>query len=202
MTHLIEVKLKVFIPSEAVTYSVLGYGGTFNGGTKCEPAPTIDLDVGGSGSLDFPTPSWGMTRSYDNDDAEKVSGKPDWYRKLQAGAEVIEEMRLTRPEDNLNAVFVTPAGASHGVAFTVVGTNPLLSLAPAIDAEVTVALRRRKGRGQCPGEARRFPLLRPHGQRQDHVHARLCRRRGVARRAEAADGLQFQLGLAGGLMAA
>lgn len=146
MALLIEVKLKVFIPSEAVTCSVLGYGGTFNGGTKCEPAPTINMDVGGGGSFSFLTPSWGITRSYDDGDAEKVSGKPDWYRKLKAGAKVIKEERLKRTEDNLNAVFATPAGASHGIAFTVVGANPLLSLAPAIDAEVTVGLRRHNGK--------------------------------------------------------
>lgn len=154
MTLLIEVTLKVFIPSEVVTYSVLGYGGSFNGGTKCEPAPTIDMDVVGGGSFSFPTPSWGMTRSYDDNDAEKVSGKPDWYRSLKPGSEVLEEERLERTEGNLNAVFATPDGASHGVAFTVVGANPLLSLAPAIDAEVTVGLRRRNGKIEASAQVK------------------------------------------------
>jgi len=139
----ITVKLTVFIPSDAVTYSVLGYGGTFNGGVKCAPEPKIDLDVSGPGSLVFPTPSWGTTREYLDSDSLPVSGKPDWYRALKAGAAVQAEERLERTTDNLNATFAPPAGATHGVFFKVVGANPLLTLAPAIDAEITVGLRKR-----------------------------------------------------------
>lgn len=146
MPNLINVKLKVFIPSESVTFYFVGYGGTFNGGTKCEPSPTVDMDVAGDGSLNFPTPTWGITRSYNDDDALMVTGKPDWFRTLKVGAASLEEKRLERTDDNLNATFAKPNGASHGVKFIVVGANPLLSLAPAIDAEITVGLRKNSGK--------------------------------------------------------
>lgn len=141
MSFSVKISLKVFIPSEAVTFSILGYGGTFNGGVKCEPAATIDLSMNGESSLSFPEPAWGETRSYDDTDASAVSGKPDWYRQLNSGAAVVETKRLDRTTDNLNATFEVPTGASHGVKFFVVGANPLLSYAPAIDAEIKVGLR-------------------------------------------------------------
>jgi len=142
MTAIVIVKLIVFIPSEAVTYSVLGYGGTFNGGVKCEPEPRIDLDIVGSASLSFTNPEWGETHEYEDDDAVQVGGKPDWYRSLKVGATAVNTKRLKRTVDNLNTSFATPDGATHGVFFKVVGANPLLSLAPAIDAEITVGFRK------------------------------------------------------------
>ena len=145
MTNSVTINLTVFIPSEAVTFSLLGFGGTFNGGVKCDLSPTIDLVSTGRASLHLPTPSWDITKGYDDEDALPVSGKPDWFRSLKSGAEVLEEKRLERTVDNLNATFATPDGATHGVLFTVVGANPLIALAPAIDAEITVGLRMTKG---------------------------------------------------------
>lgn len=143
MSNKVSVKLKVFIPSEVVTFSLLGYGGTFNGGVKCEPSPTVDLDRNGASSLSFPTPTWGKTKSYSDEDSLEVSGKPDWFRKLKSGANVLQEKRLERTEENLNAKFEVPDDATHGVKFIIIGANPLLSLAPAIDAEIVVGLRKR-----------------------------------------------------------
>jgi hypothetical protein len=142
MATLVSVKLTVGIPSAAVHYTVLGYGGTFNGGIKCSPNPTIDLDKSGASSLTLPTPSWGITYAYNEPDSTPVPGKPDWFRALKTGAVAIESKQLVRTEDNLNAVFTSMSGASHAVKFMVIGANPLLSLAPAIDAEVTVGLRK------------------------------------------------------------
>lgn len=140
----VSVKLVVGIPSPAVLYYALGYGGTFNGGVKCSPAVEIDMDVGGSPSLNFPTPSWGATHRYRDEDTALVAGKPDWYRSLTAGAQATENGQLQRTVDNLNASFVELPDASHAVRFWVVGANPLLN-APAIDADITVGLRHRPG---------------------------------------------------------
>ena len=145
MATAVIIKLEVFIPSEVVTYYAFGYGGTFNGGMKCNPAPVIDLDVAGSGSLTFSAPEWGETRAYDDADAIEVPGKPDWFRTLKPGAAVTEQGTLARTTDNLDAKFRAPDGATHGVFFKVVGANPLLSIAPAIDAEITVGLRKGGG---------------------------------------------------------
>lgn len=139
---IVTLKLTVFIPSDAVTYSVFGYGGTFNGGVKCAPEPTIDLNKSGSGSVKLPEPFWGETRKYADEDSETIPGKPDWFRRLRAGASILEKDKLVRTTGNLNATFAQPAGATHGVYFKVIGANPLLTLAPAIDAEITVGIRK------------------------------------------------------------
>lgn len=141
MAALVTVKLRVFIPSEAVHYSVLGYGGTYNGGMKCDPSVSLDLSRSGPSSMSFTTPVWSVTRSYSEADGDLVSGKPEWFRKLRSGAPVLKEERLERTPSNLDAKFVVPSGGTHGVMFNVVGANPLLS-APAIDADITVGLRR------------------------------------------------------------
>ncbi len=141
MAVLVTVKLKVFIPSEAVHYSVLGYGGTYNGGMKCEPSVTLDFSRSGPSSMSSTTPVWSVTKSYSEADGDLVPGKPEWFRKLRSGASVLQEKRLERTPSNLNARFVVPSGSTHGVIFNVVGANPLLS-APAIDADITVGLRR------------------------------------------------------------
>jgi len=145
MATLVTVRLTVGIPSPAVLYKVLGYGGAFSGGTKCNPVVTIDLDKAGAGSMAFPTPAWSTTHGYKEEDAVAVAGKPDWFRNLRAGAAVQASRALERTVDNLNAKFVAVDGGTHGVQFTVVGANPLLLVAPAIDADITVGLRRQGG---------------------------------------------------------
>jgi hypothetical protein len=100
----VSVKLVVGIPSPAVMYYALGYGGTFNGGVKCSRAVEIYMDVAGSASLSFPVPSWGATHRYKDEDAPEVAG--DWYRSLAPGAQAIENGQLQRTVDNLNATFV------------------------------------------------------------------------------------------------
>lgn len=138
----LEIKLVVGIPSPAVQFYFAGIGGTFNGGVKCSPSPKIDLDIAGAGSFTFPTPEWSTTHAYEDGDAPTVAGKPDWFRSLNAGAVATESERLARTLANLNAEFVAFAGASHAVKFSVVGANPLLALAPAIDADIIVGLRK------------------------------------------------------------
>ncbi|EJL23950.1 DUF3238 domain-containing protein [Novosphingobium sp. AP12] len=138
----LEIKLVVGIPSPAVQFYFAGIGGTFNGGVKCSPSPKIDLDVAGADSFSFPTLTWGTTHAYEDGDAPIVAGKPDWFRNLNAGAKPTESEQLARTPANLNAEFVAFAGASHAVKFWVVGANPLLALAPAIDADIIVGLRK------------------------------------------------------------
>jgi len=149
MPQRINIRLTIGIPSEAVYYDPVGLGGgAFSGGVKCEPAVAIDIDTAGAASMAFPVPAWSMTKSFAPSATLTVAGKPDWFRSLKAGSQPTGSATLARTVDNLNARFTVPDGASHGVEFIVVGANPLLSAAPAIDATLTVGLRRKAGKVQ------------------------------------------------------
>ena len=138
----VTLELTIGIPSVVVLYSVLGYGGAFNGGTKCSPKPVVDLDMSGAGSMTVPALEWSMTHKYKDEDAVAIVGRPEWFRSLRSGASPIESKGLTRDAANLDVQFSHIEGATHAVKFLVVGANPLLTLAPAIDAEIVVGLRK------------------------------------------------------------
>jgi len=144
----VTVKLTIGIPSEVVFYRdpILGSGGAFNGGTKCDPAPVIDLDRSGAASMTVPMLAWGTTLKYDDANALAVAGKPAWYRALRPGSVAIQTGSLQRKPENLDVLFAKMSGATHAVKFVVNGPNPLLSeFAPDIDADITVGLRKAAG---------------------------------------------------------
>lgn len=145
MATKVTIELTIGIPSAVVLYSVLGYGGAFNGGTKCSPKPVIDLDTSGSGSLTVPVLEWSTTNRYEDADALPVASRPAWFCALRAGASPVESKKLVRDPANLDVQFSQIGGATHAVKFIVVGANPLLTLAPAIDAEIVVGLRKSGG---------------------------------------------------------
>ena len=89
-----------------------------------------------------PALAWAATKRYNESDALGVAGKPDWFRALKSGAVETESKQLARTPTNLDVEFVDFNGASHAVKFFVDGPNPLLSLAPAINAEIIVGLRK------------------------------------------------------------
>ena len=155
----VSIHLSIGIPSQVVFYAFMGYGGTFNGGVKCNPNPTIDLDKAGAVSMAVPALEWGTTHRYADADAIVMPGKPDWHRSLRAGATPSASKRLDRNVQNLNVEFVQMNGATHAVKFVVVGSNPLLPGAPAIDALITVGLRKAAGGIQyaVQGEHDGFP---------------------------------------------
>ncbi|SDG42188.1 hypothetical protein RZO07_14675 [Pseudomonas protegens] len=141
MANNIAVKLTIGIPSEIVYYLTYAY----NGGTKCSPSVTLDLDQAGPTSLKVPALAWGTTREYDSDDVLAASaGKPAWFRSLRPGAQPIGTATLARTTDNLNAVWTPFDGASHAVKFIIDGGNPL-AVAPHIDATIIVGLRKAAG---------------------------------------------------------
>lgn len=141
----VTIELSIGIPSDAVLYSVLGYGGAFNGGVKCKPGATVDLDKAGSASMTVGGLAWSTTNQYEETDALAVAGKPDWFRLIRNGAAPINSKQLQRTSANLDIQFIQFAGATHAVKLIVVGPNPLLTLAPAIDAEIVVGLRKAGG---------------------------------------------------------
>ncbi|WP_398308965.1 hypothetical protein [Zoogloea sp.] len=138
----IVLEFVIGIPSKVVLFKVLGYGGAFNGGTKCSPKAILDLDVAGSASLTVPPMEWGGTYKYNEADVVAVPGKPEWFCDLRNGAVSIDHARLERNKNNLDVQFAKMDSATHAVRFAVVGANPLLSLAPSIDLDVVVGLRK------------------------------------------------------------
>ena len=144
MATSVTIKLTIGIPSEAVYYKLV-LGGAYNGGIKCSPNPTLNLDEAGAASLSVPALGWETSHSYADEDALAVPGKPDWYRSLRPGANPTGTATLQRTSENLNVEFAQMEGATHAVLFTVAGPNPLLVGAPAIDAVITVGLRKVAG---------------------------------------------------------
>lgn len=141
MANSVSVKLTIGIPSEAVYY--LTYA--FSGGTKCSPSATLDLDQAGPTSLKLPELAWGSTREYASGDVSTIPGKPDWFRSLRPGAKPTGTATLARTADNLNVRWTSFDGASHAVKFIVDGGNPMMPVAPHIDAAILVGLRKAGG---------------------------------------------------------
>jgi len=132
------------IPSEVVSYSVLGYGGTFNGGVKSTLVVESDLAKSGSDSVTVKESTWGESREYSASDALDVDGKPDWYKNLKSGAIATDSASLPVLDSNLKAAFYRSV-SDHGVSLYVAGGNPLLPLAPVIDGEFFVSLKNESG---------------------------------------------------------
>lgn len=140
MPTLVTIQLTIGIPSEIVLYQIAGFGDAFSGGMKCNPKPTINLDKSGAASMTVPALAWSVTASYADTDALPMPGKPTWYRSLRASALPKARKALERKPDNLEVKFAQMAGATHAVEFIVAGANPLLTVAPTIDAVITVGL--------------------------------------------------------------
>jgi hypothetical protein len=144
LANIVSIKLTVGIPSEAVYFSFI-IGGTFNGGVKCGPSATLDLEKPGPDSLKVAALSWGTTHRYADADALTIAGQPDWFRRLKTGAQPSATATLERTAENLSVSFATLPGATHAVEILVKGGNPLLTGSPAIDAQLTVGLRKTSG---------------------------------------------------------
>jgi hypothetical protein len=147
------------IPSQVVKFSVLGIGGSYNGGIKSTLTVEVDLAQSGPGSLKVLTRTWGMTSKYNDADALPVAGKPSWFCALKSGASAIQQGQLAPADDNLKATWKVPGDATHGVALFAAGGNPLLSVAPAIDGDFVLGLRMQAGKIQyrLEGEHDGFP---------------------------------------------
>lgn len=145
MPTLVTIQLTIGIPSEIVLYQIVGFGDAFSGGMKCSPKTTIDLDKSTSASMTVGPLAWSTTKSYAETDALLMSGKPVWYRSLSAGAHPKASKALERKPDNMEVKLAQMPEATHAVQFIVAGANPLLTVAPTIDAVITVGLRKAGG---------------------------------------------------------
>jgi hypothetical protein len=133
--------LRIYIPSPAVIFA----GSTFNGGDKVLLTGAINLAASGAAALSVNQRTFGETRQYAAGVAQPVAGKPSWYGALPSGAAPIKTDTAQVTDSNLKASWEVPAGATHGARLWVVGANPIPLVAPAIDADILVGLRRTGG---------------------------------------------------------
>ncbi|MBT8410001.1 MAG: DUF3238 domain-containing protein, partial [Alphaproteobacteria bacterium] len=160
--YAVEVKYRMFIPSPVVKGPPLhdDYGGDgrgfsySSGSSRGEIVATVNLSTGlGIDGIDVTRRDWGESTSYDSDDTVAVSGKPDWWRDKAPGASVKSRDTLRASADNLNivpgtggqrGVRVYAEGAS-AVTIHAAGANPLVTMSPDIDADLSVLFRNNNG---------------------------------------------------------
>jgi len=172
-TRTVDVKLRCFIPSQAVSLQVPltdDYGGdnrsfSYDQGSHrvqvhqrltfgtSHPWPRVEAAPGAPGG-GF---SFGETKAYSQGDTENVAGKPWWWKRLKDGAAPSDTATLGRTDDNLHAVAsydYAQTAESHWsqgplaakVYLRVDAPNPLVDSAPAINADLWLQLKEYNGK--------------------------------------------------------
>jgi hypothetical protein len=155
----VEVKLRVFIPSPALTAisfsgrrAFAGDGRDFSysdGTSRAELVGHVTVAVPGSGGkVTLDSRAFGLSQEFSFDDAIDSPGKPDWWKDLKPGFTVIGSDTQTATDDHLNMVAGAGGSTTEAVfsvadnttvaAITVDGALPLMTGAPAIDADLYV----------------------------------------------------------------
>lgn len=132
-------QLRIFIPSPAVSY----LGDAFSGGDKVVLDGKFDLSKPGPESLSISRRYLGPTDRYAPEAVEAVAGRPSWFVRPRPGMQPVERGQAILSNRSLAAHWFTPAGATHGVRIVAEAANPLVAGSPAIDAAITLGLRRR-----------------------------------------------------------
>lgn len=176
----VDVKLRVFIPSPAIKFRMPGAyditggdnrGYSYKQGTHraiihaCVKLPRIGDP---HPSFKILERNWGCTKAYPASAAVAVPGVPAWYVDIQPGKPPANEDRQKVTNDNLriglggirlvhNAFSVT--SKSTVFSLHVNGRNPLISVAPPINADLNLYLKREGDMLRCfvDGEHDGFP---------------------------------------------
>ena len=156
----VDVKLRIFIPSPAVWLPSPGYynvtggdkrGYSYNQGThRAVIHACVRLSrTGTPASLNILDRSWGQTTAYRASDATTVAGFPNWYVALKPGATPAASATLQVTDSNLKIALGGTSSRACGSVMsaksTVLslhadGSNPLISVAPAINADLNLYL--------------------------------------------------------------
>jgi hypothetical protein len=158
----IELRYRMFIPSPAIQgppfssdFGGDGRGFSYDDGTSrgeivgiahLEPSLAV-------GRIETVARHWSPTYAYAKDDTVAVPGKPGWWRNKRPGAQASDQATLAVSDANLRFDRQVPGNrgirimAEGATAVTIVasGANPLVRLAPKIDANVSVLFRNRNG---------------------------------------------------------
>lgn len=159
-SRLVDVKLRVFIPSPAAGLDAgftLGvFGGddrsfSYDQGTsRAEIHVKVDFGTGVAWPvLNTQNIGYDQTESWATSDTQTVTGKPGWWRSINSGATATGAATLARTTDNLdvNASYNYHTGLPAGVPsdvqlyLKVNGSNPLQSGAPAINADLVLKMK-------------------------------------------------------------
>lgn len=160
---ILELKYRAFIPAPAVAGPLETFGGDAFGGdgrsfaysggsSRGELTAKVHLTPGGGIShIEIVDAHWEPSTAYDPSHTVAAAGKPDWWRDKLEGAHPTRTETLVRTPSNLD--IATGGGGSTArnveaiasqasiVTITAAGPNPLVSLAPAIDADLSVMIR-------------------------------------------------------------
>ncbi len=155
----IEIKYRMFIPSPAISgpffdnYHGDGRGFSYSSGTsRGEITVLADVSAGGGVSnLRVADRHWSQSHSYSASDTSAAAGKPDWWLNLNSGAVPTGSAGYAATDDNLRASIGAP-GTTRNVQATLENAsiisiyasanNALVTGSPAIDADVSVMVRR------------------------------------------------------------
>lgn len=160
----VEIKYRAFIPAPAISgpffdnYHGDGRGFSYASGTsRGEITFTVDVSPGGGiSNLRVIDRHWSPSHSYAASDTSPVAGKPDWWLDLAAGAVPTATASCPTNDDTLRAYIGAPGTTRNVMAMAesasicsiyMSGNNPILPGSPAIDADVSVLLRRRSDGG-------------------------------------------------------
>jgi hypothetical protein len=158
---MIDVRLRVFIPSRAVSIPMgplsVGFDGdnrTFGfdqGTSRAELWVDVDNSPFTTKPITVMRRSFGQSARYSMDKIQDVTGKPFWWKKVkrlpllnvEISPDAIATAEVT--EDTLTVHGTLEAGAfgiipQVRVKFHIVGTNPLEALAPPINCDLDVLI--------------------------------------------------------------
>ncbi len=179
----VEVRLRLFIPAPVVDGPGGAFGGdgrgfSYNGGSaRADLKARVKLRQDGTPQVTIVDRRWGESTAYASSDVVAVPGKPDWWKDKRSGARPTQRATLAASNDNLNLsvggstrdnIEVTMSDATV-VRFHVDGGIPLMSLAPNINADLRLHLKREGGAIQAKllGDHDGFPAYEVYveGQR-------------------------------------
>ena len=181
----LEVKYRMFIPSPLIDAPTAVFGGdgrgfSYSGGTsRGELTANVRMTPGGGiAGIDLVNRCWGESTEYNSGDTHAVAGKPSWWLDKNDGASATNRATLAASDDNLR-IYAGAPGTTRAIQATVeqaalitieaAGSLPLSSVAPAIDADVSLLIRASGDRVEVKvqGEHDGFPCheLYVNGQR-------------------------------------
>jgi hypothetical protein len=164
----ISIGFKAFIPSPAVSlankffsnptipftdtsvYDSPIYGGDNRGlgekGTsRVTQNVTVNLNPDKAVVVDKPNVRWGTTTEYKASQGDRVAEKPFWWWSIKKGQKPINAKKLPETFDNNRVTLKRVSKDTVKAQLWVDGTNPLNSVAPALNADISVYIRQRSG---------------------------------------------------------
>jgi hypothetical protein len=160
---IVAVRMATFIPSPAIAAPFSLFGADDRGFSPTSSryrslqAVTVDLDPRNDPEKLGPVTGFGWSNEYDPGVGREAPGKPSWWRELEAGAEPLcrERQRATPGRISIGAVQFSgrdsdlsevTVSLELSAALPACATPVVRMFAQAIDAELNLYIRQRRGR--------------------------------------------------------